>query len=40
MASILEQLKAKISSSMRGMEDKAIQTRSYKDLMKKIAVSW
>lgn len=39
MASILEQLNAKIASSMHGAEDKAIQTRTYKDLMKKISVS-
>lgn len=39
MAIILEQLKAKVSSNMLGAEEKAIQTRTYKDLMKKISVS-
>ena len=38
MANVLEQLKAKVSSDMHGAEGKAIQTKRYKDLMKKIAV--
>ncbi|CAN0149614.1 unnamed protein product [Ascophyllum nodosum] len=39
MANVLEQLKAKVSSDMHGAEGKAIQTKRYKDLMKKIATS-